>query len=289
MTSRFRYLNALAIFVVYALSCLLLLAGCGSKSTTFSHPDVHKATASVPYDIVSPGYLTIGIGADKPPMEFMDTSTHQLEGFDIDLIKAIASHMNLQVRIVPANFDTLMPALNADHYDVVISGMTITAKRKQEANFIPYFSQGESLLVQSGNPHNIESLADLCGQSVGVQSGSLAQVELQMASEACKRAGESAINSFVLQDQGAVIQLLATNRVVATYQDSPVTDYYLGQDTGRFAMAGVVINTAIAGIAVRKTDVELQTAIQNAFNQVERDGTYHMLLKKWGLTSGAIT
>jgi len=288
MTPRFRYLNALAIFVTSVLSCSFLLVGCGSSTTTSSHPDAHKATASVPYDLVSPGYLTVGTGSDRPPMEFMDTNTHQPDGFDIDLIKAIALRMNLQVKVMPASIDTLIPALNANHYDVVISGMTITNKRKQEASFVPYFSQGEALLVQNSNPHAIESLADLCGQSVGVQSGSLEQVDLQIASDACKKAGKPAINSLVLPDQSAVIQLLATNRVVATYQDSPVTDYYLQQNAGRFAMAGVVFNTAIAGIAVRKTDIVLQTSVQNAFNQIERDGTYHTLLAKWGLADGAI-
>src|SRR5713226_7951148 len=213
MASRFRYLNALAIFVVYVLSCSFFLVWCGSNSTTFSRPDTHKATAFVPYDLVSPGYLTVGTSSDRPPMEFMDTNTRQADGFDIDLIKAIALRMNLQVKVVPANIDTLVPSLNANHYDVVISGMTITAKRKQEASFIPYFSQGESLLVQNGNPHAIESLADLCSQSVGVQSGSLEQIDLQIASDACKKASKSAINSVVLQDQSAVIQLLATNRV----------------------------------------------------------------------------
>lgn len=288
MTSRFRYLHAFAIFVVYILSCSFLLVGCGNSSTPSSYPAVHQATASVPFDLADPGYLTIGTAADRPPMEFRDTNTHQLAGFDIDLINAIALPLKLQAKVVPANTDTLLPALDTNHYDVVISDMTITDKRKQEASFIPYLGQGESLLVQNGNPHAIESLADLCGQSVGVQSGSLEQSDLQIASDACQKDGKAAINSIVLQDQEAVIQLLAINRVVATYQDSPVTSYYLQQNTGRFAVAGVVLNMAIAGIAVRKTDLVLQTAVQNAFNQIERNGTYHTLLDKWGLTDGAI-
>src|SRR5437868_5021795 len=90
MTSRFLYLNALAIFIASVLSCSFLLVGCGSGATTPPHPDTHKATASVPYDLVSPGYLTIGTSSDRPPMEFTDTNTHQPDGFDIDLIKAIA-------------------------------------------------------------------------------------------------------------------------------------------------------------------------------------------------------
>jgi polar amino acid transport system substrate-binding protein len=288
MSLHIRNLNVSVVFVTYIFFCSLWLAGCGGSSTITSHLVAHTAIATTPYELASPGYLTVGTIDDRPPMEFTDATTHQLVGFDIDLINALASRLKLQVKLVPTTMDMLLPALNTKHYDVALADITITGQRKQEASFIPYFSQGQSLLVQSGNPHAIESIADLCGQSVGVQSGSLEQSELQAASAACQRAGEAAINNVVLQDQSAVIQLLATNRVVATYQDSPVTSYYLQQSAGRFALAGVVTNTAIAGIAVRKTDGTLQTAIQNALNQVERNGTYHTLLDKWGLADGAI-
>jgi polar amino acid transport system substrate-binding protein len=112
---------------------------------------------------------------------------------------------------------------------------------------------------------------------------------LQTASDACVKAGKPKINLTVLQDQTAVVQLLATNRVVATYQDSPVTDYYNKQNSGRFDVGGSVVNAAQEGIVVRKGDTAMLTAVQKAFNAVKADGTYTSLIQKWGLSSGAIT
>ncbi len=148
---------------------------------------------------------------------------------------------------------------------------------------------GESLLVQAGNPLNIKSLADLCGRNAGVQTGTAEQDELKAASDACVKASKPAIHVTVLQDQTAVIQLLANHRVVATYQDTPVTDYYNKLNPGQFSIGGVVVNYTTEGIAIRKGDTSMFNAIQTAFNQLKADGTYHSLVSKWGLTTGEIS
>ena len=93
----------------------------------------------------------------------------------------------------------------------------------------------------------------------------------------------------VLQDQTAVVQLLANQRVVATFQDSPVTDYYNKQHPGQFTVGGFIINAAQEGIAVRKGDTSMFNAIQTVFNQFKADGTYRSIINKWGLTTGAIS
>jgi polar amino acid transport system substrate-binding protein len=153
---------------------------------------------------------------------------------------------------------------------------------------VPYFNAGESLLVQAGNPKNIKGLSDLCGQSVGVQTGTIEQADLQTASNACKTAGKPEIKMVVLQDQTAVIQLLANQRVVATYQDSPVTDYYNKQHPGQFAVGGSVINAGLEGIVIRKNDAPMFNAVKAAFDKLKADGTYKQLIDKWGLTNEAI-
>jgi polar amino acid transport system substrate-binding protein len=86
-----------------------------------------------------------------------------------------------------------------------------------------------------------------------------------------------------------VVQLLAQNRVVATYQDSPVTDYYVKQNPGKFEVGGSVFATAPEGIAVRKNDSSMLNAIQTALSQLKAAGTYHQLILKWGLTNEALS
>lgn len=270
------------VVVGYFLAFLLLVAACGSNGTTTG------SGGNTP-DLLTPGYLTIGSDTTYPPQEYIDTATHQPAGFDIDLIKAIAQRMGLQTRVMSTSFDTIIDSLVAKRFDVVISAVTITSARQQKVAFIPYFNAGESLLVQNGNPHHITQVSDLCGQKAGVQNGTIEQSDLQTASSNCQKAGKPAIQLTVLTNQTDVIQLLATNRVIATYQDSPVTDYYIKLHPGQFVVGGSVVNAAPEGIVVRKGDTSMFNAINTAFQQLKANGTYHNLIVKWGLTSEELT
>ena len=263
----------------------LLLAACGSTTTTTT--TTTPGGAPTP-DLKVPGVLTVGSDTTYPPQESIDTATNKAVGFDVDLITAIAKNMGLQANVVTTKFDTIIDDLNNKRFDVVISAVSVTPDRQKKVDFVPYFNAGESLLVQAGNPKNIKGLSDLCGQSVGVQTGTIEQADLQTASNACKTAGKPEIKMVVLQDQTAVIQLLANQRVVATYQDSPVTDYYNKQHPGQFAVGGSVINAGLEGIVIRKNDAPMFNAVKAAFDKLKADGTYKQLIAKWGLTNEAI-
>lgn len=260
----------------------LLLAACGGSTTT-------TGTSSPGLDLKTSGVLTVGSDTTYPPQEYIDTATNKAAGFDVDLITAIAKNMGLQVNVVTTKFDTIIDDLSNKRFDVVISAISVTPEREKKVAFVPYFNAGESLLVAAGNPKNIKTLMDLCGQNVGVQTGTIEQTDLQTASDACKKAGKPAIKMVVLQDQTAVIQLLANQRVVATYQDSPVTDYFNKQHPGQFAVGGSVVNAGLEGIAIRKSDTTMFNAVKNAFNKTKSDGTYTQLIQKWGLTNEAIS
>jgi polar amino acid transport system substrate-binding protein len=279
------------IFVGMLILLTMLLAACGGTTTGGTTPTPNPATPTVapPSGLITPGTLTVGSDTTYPPQEYIDTATNQATGFDVDLITAIAQRMGLQTKVVTTSFDTIINSLVAKRFDVVISAVSVTPERQKKVDFVPYFNAGESLLVKVGNPLNIKSTADLCGQKVGVQNGTIEQTDLTTANDACKKAGKSAIEITALTNQTDVIQLLASSRVVATYQDSPVTDYFNKQHPGQFTVGGSVVNAGLEGIVVRKGDSSMLNAIQTAFNQLKANGTYNSLIQKWGLINEAIT
>src|SRR5216684_5329326 len=183
-------------FVGILILVAMLLAACGSNTTTGggSTPTANPATPTVapPSDLITSGTLTVGSDTTYPPQEYIDTATNQATGFDVDLITAIAQRMGLKAKVVTTKFDTIIDDLSNKRFDVVISAVTINPDRQKKADFVPYFNAGESLLVRAGNPKNIKSVSDLCGQPVGVQTGTVEQTDLQTASDACKKAGKPA-------------------------------------------------------------------------------------------------
>lgn len=280
-----RRARAPLVFLSVVAVLLLALSACGNSagSTNVPTPNSSTPTVTPPNDLITPGVLTVGSDTTYPPQEYIDTATGKAAGFDVDLITAIAQRMGLKANIVTTGFDTIIDSLGAKRFDVVISAMTINPDRQQKVDFVPYFSAGESLLVPKGNPKNITSIKDACGLKVGVQTGTVEQTDAQTASSDCQKAGKQPIAITALKDQTDVVQLLATNRVDATYQDSPVTDYYILQNPGQFQVGGSVVNAAPEGIAVRKGDTSMLNAVQTAFNQLKAAGTYDALFQKWKL------
>jgi len=240
---------------------------------------------SAPNDLISKGTLIVGSDTTYPPQEFIDTATGKAIGFDVDVITAMAKKLGLNTVVKTANFTTIIDDLAAKRFDVVISAVSINSDRLQKADFVPYFQSGESLIVPKGNPMGLKCVPNLCGLKVGVQSATVELDDLNAGSKACTKAGKPAIQLTVLDKQTDVIQLLVNHRVDATYQDSPVTDYYIKQNPGQFEVGGSVVNTVPEGIAVRKGDMSMLEAMRAAFTAIRSDGTYDSLFTKWQLNT----
>ena len=264
--------------IIFILS--LICSACIPTSTPIN-------TTTNPLALLVPGTLTIASDISNPPLEFFDTTTQQPTGFDLDLITAIAHHLGLKVTILNTKIEILVSDLANKRYDVAISALPITPNLQSKANTIPYYTIGESLVVQAGNPQHIRTLADVCGLAVGVQDSSQAQVDLQNASNLCQQQGKPAISLTVLKNQLQLMQLLAAHHVVATFQDSATSDYMLHLYPGQFALGSPVLNASPLGIAISKDSTPLTTAIQSTLNTLKSDGTYGQLIAKWGLTNEA--
>lgn len=268
------------VFVSVVVGLALLLSACGSTTSTGSATPA-KPSIAAPTDLITSGTLTVGSDTTYPPQEFIDTASGKATGFDVDLITEIAKRLGLTADVKTANFSTIVDDLKAKRYDVVISAQTITPDRQKQVDFVPYFNAGQSILVAKGNPKKINAVTDLCGKTVGVQDGTTELDTLNAANKAECKASPAKLT--ILGAQTDVINLLVNNRVDATFQDSPVTDYYLKLNSGHFEVAGSIVNAAPEGISVRKSDTSMFNAIQQAFNAVKADGTYDSLFTKWQL------
>lgn len=285
-----RHVWSAIVLILLLLSGLLL----GQLTPSLPLPDMTssaitpssttKLSLSGSTDVITPGILTVGSDTSYPPLEYVDPTTRQASGFDIELIKVIAKQMGLNAVIITANFDTIMPDLNGKRFDVVISSQRITEAREKQVDFVPYFESGLSLLVQKGNPLDIHSLGDLCGQPIGVENGT---IEFDVAQDAtkryCEKTGKNNIRIISETDQTEVIRLLANGDVTATFQDAPVTTYYYKNSPDLFEGVGTVILAGPEGISIRKGDTSMLHAIQKAFDAVKADGTYDRLFRQWQL------
>src|SRR5438046_6452274 len=116
---------------------------------------------------LNPGTLVVASAYPDPPFDVIEGGSPI--GFDIELMRAICSQLELALRPVRYSgddFNGIFDGLANDSYDAVISGTTITPERAAVALF---FNQGVAVNAQL--TPNVASLGDLRGLTAGIQSG----------------------------------------------------------------------------------------------------------------------
>lgn len=244
------------------------------------------AAAAVPAAARAKGTLVVGTSADYAPIEFVAADGHTITGMDADLAAAIGQVLNLKVTMVNATFDALIPGLSAHRYDIVMSGMNDIKDREKVVDFVDYFSAGTSFFERSSGGPAIQTLADLCGHSVAVESGTSEESDADAQSKKCTAAGKKPVDVLVFQDQNAANLALSSSRADVAMADSPVVGYAVAQSHGKFRTVGQTYGTVPDGIALPKGS-GLAPALQQALTILIANGTYHRILSKWGTTAGA--
>ncbi|MDX1620361.1 MAG: transporter substrate-binding domain-containing protein [Nitriliruptorales bacterium] len=100
------------------------------------------------FGLITDGTLTVCSDIPYAPFEFEEDG--EFTGFDIDLMRAIAQKLGLELEVKAIGFDPIQSgtALNSDQCDVAASAMTITEEREENLNFSePYYDAKQSLLA----------------------------------------------------------------------------------------------------------------------------------------------
>ncbi|GAA4027122.1 ABC transporter substrate-binding protein [Arthrobacter methylotrophus] len=263
----------------------------GSANASFDPTTITKddtLAALVPAAIKSKGTLTVGSDTSYAPAEFLGTDGQTPVGYDVDIAKAIGATLGLKVQVQTAEFTGILPALGPK-YDLGISSFTINPERLGAVNMVSYFNAGTAWAVQKGNPKKF-SLDDICGKSIGVQTGTVQEdPDLSGRNKKCAADGKPAINIVTLKNQTDVTTRLVNGSIDAMAADSPIIGYALTQTNGQLERLGDVYDAAPQGIAVAKSDTALADLIQKTLTKLMSDGSYKKILSGWGNAEGAIT
>ncbi len=172
-----------SLWFVAIFGMMLWLSGCANADSSWER-------------VQAAGVLRVGLDPTYPPFEVDEGGN--LVGLDIDLANAIANDLGLDVQFVYFGYDGLYDALATEQVDVLISALVIIPERTRDFSYSePYFNAGEILIVPADNG-TIETMADLGGQTVAVELGSLGHVE---ATEWAKRVADLEILTFATADE----------------------------------------------------------------------------------------
>ncbi|MBI9049027.1 MAG: basic amino acid ABC transporter substrate-binding protein [Anaerolineaceae bacterium] len=217
---------------------------------------------------------TIRIASDTtwPPFEYIDETTKEPVGFDIDLITMIAEKEGLDIEIIPTEWDALLAGISQCQYDAAISAITITEDRKETMLFTePYIEAGQVLTIVAGDDR-ISSIADLDGMTVGAQIGTTGAIEVEGMAGATLKTYDSVDLAYLDLTNGQI------DVVVADY---PTAFDFVAQSNGELALTGEVFTDENYGIAVCNENADLLTKLNAGLKAVQDEGGIAPLEAKW--------
>jgi ABC-type amino acid transport substrate-binding protein len=253
---------------VLAAVAVALLAACGGDDGD----DAPAAGDDQDFELVSPGELTVCTDAPYPPFEFEEDG--EWTGFDMELLREIASRMDLDLAVTVQPFDGIWLAPAAGTCDIVASAMTITEERQQAAAFSdPYFEADQSLMVRAEDEDELATLDDLEGRTIGVQTGTTGETYAEENTP-----DGATIRTY---DEPAALFLgLTAGEIDAVLQDFPVNAHRATQDDA-FAVTQRFETGESYGFAAAQDNEELIEAVNDRLEEARDDGTYDEIFEEW--------
>lgn len=266
--------------VISMMLCVTMAAGvltaCGSKEAVSDNSAVadgagEDGTAEDSTEgSDSKEVLVLGTNAEFPPYEYHESQ--DIVGIDIDIAKAIAEKIGVEVEVEDMQFDSIIPALTSGKIDVGMAGITVSEDRMAFVNFSDsYTTATQVIIVTEGS--EIASEDDLAGKKIGVQQGTTGDI---LATD--------------LEDEGSVVerynkgmeavQALSQGKIDAVIIDNNPAKVFVSEVEGLQILEEAFAVEEYA-IAIAKDNDELLEKVNAALAELSADGTIEEIVGKY--------
>jgi polar amino acid transport system substrate-binding protein len=226
------------------------------------------------------GVLTIGTSSGYPPFEYIDAQTFELDGFDIALIKEVGARLGLRIEIRDMVFSGLGNALQLREIHAAAAAISVTEERLALFDFTNvYYVGADGVLAKPGAQVVINTVEDLAGYQLGVQTGSVYALWLQ----------ESLVNTGRMPPENLMRYDTTEEMLQALVSEPPVVDLLVmdllpaEEATVESALEIVAqgLNQQLYAIAVPKGEETLVKSLNEVLLQMQLDGSIAALAKQY--------
>ena len=266
-----RFAGGLAVACALAVT----ISGCSGGGQTDT-PSTTDDAAEAAYTLVEDGKIIVASDLANAPLDFVDEKTGEAQGFEIDLINAVADKLDLECEVLPAmKFDTIVPLIEqGGKADVGVSNITITDARMEQVDFTDSYMDSNQGLVTLANAGDVtEDDLNVEGTKVAVQAGTTG----------ASWAEENLPNAEIvaLDDPVVAVTGVQTGLYAAAVADLPVMTYLCSNSFTDCQVAIEIPTGEQYGIAVNKDNPGLTEAINGALAELEEEGYISELEVKW--------
>ena len=259
-----------ALWLAPLSAAMLMLAACSNSTAPEESAVADDSATDAPISV------KIATESSYKPFSYTDADG-KLIGYEVELVDALCAQMQAECELISQDWDGLIPGLNAQKFDAIIAGMSITPERQEVVEFTdPYFYTGIILIGKKGD--NI-TVADLDGQPVASQRSTVSSQYLQ------DEYPNADIKLYDTQDNAYLD--LTSGRVRAMMSDKVTGIDWLKTEAGAdYEVKGEEISTDedAMGIAFRKGD-PLVGKFNTALAELKANGTYDQITGSYFGTS----
>ena len=229
--------------------------------------------------------LRVGTECTYHPFNFRDENG-ELQGYDIDVAKAVGEHIGAEVEFVCQKWDGMIPSLLANKFDLIVASMSITDERKQKIDFSdPYrVSIGQFIAAKEKglkffNDDGSVNETGFDGVKVGLQRATTYDNWMQARAPGAKVVRYDSTEALYLDLRNGRVDAIMTNPMKAYLK-------FLSQPDGDgFDVVGPQIEEPEyfgigVGIGLRKGNDELLGRINKAIRTITEDGSLETFAKK---------
>lgn len=248
----------------------LTLAACGADD------NAETKDLNALEKIQQEGEITVGIMGTYAPYNFLNENK-EYDGFDVDIAKELAEHLGVEADFIAQDFSGLIPGLQKDKFDILVSQVTITEERQEQIDFTePYITNNVKVIVKEDNT-DIQSVEDFKGRIIGVGLGT--NDESYLRNDLMPEVGDFTINTY--DDVITTLKDLDAGRIDATINNAYALKPVIEANGYAIKSVGEAIKSDKAGVAVKKGNTELVEALNEALQEMKDDGTYEEIFIKW--------
>ena len=216
----------------------------------------------------------VGTDAAYPPFEKQVGS--KIEGFDVEILNAVADAGGFKVNLQHTGWDPLFDGIDKGKVDMGISAITINDDRKKNYDFSdPYFDAKQLILV--GKDSTVTKFDDLKGKKIGVQSATTGETAVQ------EKFGKTYEGLKGYDDTPAAIDDLINGRVEAVVADNAVVMEYMKKigDKGFKVIEDPQFKPEQYGIMVKKGNKEVLDKVNAGLKKIKDNGKYKAIYDQY--------
>lgn len=242
--------------LVLALAMILCLCACSGGNSLEA--------------IQKKGVITVATSPDFPPFESLEGG--EIVGIEVDIMELIAAELGVEIQFEQMDFDSVLPGVQAGKFDVGMSGITVTEKRLENADFTePYFLASQAIVVLADS--GIAGKADLEGKTISVQTGTTAESYCM----------ENGYEVLAFQANNDAVSALTSGKVDAWVVDNEVAIALSAEQNGATVVLDEAMTSEPYAFAFAKGSDTLVEAINAAQAKLIADGTIEAIFADYGV------